>query len=87
MIDLNINTDVARQILTGFIKSEVTRVGFSRAVVGLSGGIDSALSCVLAVEALVDRADRDAGAGVRTCWQCGCPINHPTPTRWLTLSY
>ncbi|HLA06632.1 MAG TPA: NAD(+) synthase, partial [Anaerolineales bacterium] len=51
-IDLTINTDVARQILIGFIKSEVTRVGYSRAVVGLSGGIDSALSCVLAVEAL-----------------------------------
>lgn len=51
-IDLSINTDVARTILVGFIRSEVTRVGFSRAVVGLSGGIDSALSCVLAVEAL-----------------------------------
>ena len=51
-IDLTINTDVARQILTGFIKSEVTRAGFSRALVGLSGGIDSALSCALAVEAL-----------------------------------
>ncbi len=52
MVDLTINTDVARQILIGFIRSEVTRVGYSRAVVGLSGGIDSALSCVLAVEAL-----------------------------------
>ena len=52
MVDLTINTDVARQILTGFIHSEVTRVGYSRAIVGLSGGIDSALSCVLAVEAL-----------------------------------
>ena len=52
MVDLTINTDVARQILTGFIRSEITRVGFSRAVIGLSGGIDSALSCVLAVEAL-----------------------------------
>ena len=51
-IDLSINTDVARQILTGFVKSEVTRVGYARAVIGLSGGIDSALSCVLAVEAL-----------------------------------
>lgn len=51
-VDLTINTDVARQILTGFIRSEVTRVGFSRGVVGLSGGIDSALSYALAVEAL-----------------------------------
>lgn len=52
MLDLTINTDVARTILTGFIKSELTRVGFSRAVIGLSGGIDSALSFVLAVQAL-----------------------------------
>jgi NAD+ synthase len=52
MTDLSINPSLARQILTGFIKSEITRAGFSRAVVGLSGGIDSALSCALAVEAL-----------------------------------
>ena len=51
-LNLGINTDLARNILTGFVKSEITRVGFTRAVVGLSGGIDSALSCVLAVEAL-----------------------------------
>jgi NAD+ synthase len=52
MIDISINTDLARQILTGFIKSEITRMGFSRALVNLSGGIDSALSCYLAAEAL-----------------------------------
>jgi NAD+ synthase len=54
MIDTNltINTDLAREILTGFIRTEVTRTGLSRAVIGLSGGIDSALSCILAVEAL-----------------------------------
>jgi len=51
-IDISINTDLARKILTGFIKSEVTRVGFTHAVIGLSGGIDSALSCALAAEAL-----------------------------------
>jgi NAD+ synthase len=51
-IDISIHTDLTRKILTGFIKSEVTRVGFSRAVIGLSGGIDSALSCALAAEAL-----------------------------------
>ncbi len=54
MIDLHlsINTDLAREILAGFIRSEVTRIGMSRVVVGLSGGLDSALSCVLAAEAL-----------------------------------
>jgi NAD+ synthase len=51
-IDLAINTELARKILTGFIRSEITRVGFTRAVIGLSGGIDSALSCALATEAL-----------------------------------
>jgi len=51
-IDLSINTTVARRILTGFIHSEVTRVGFQRAVLGLSGGLDSALCCYLAAEAL-----------------------------------
>lgn len=51
-IDLTINTDLARKILTGFLKSEITRAGFSRAVVGLSGGLDSALACALAAEAL-----------------------------------
>jgi NAD+ synthase len=52
MINLNINTDLARQILTGFIQSEITRTGLNKAVLGLSGGIDSALACYLAAEAL-----------------------------------
>jgi NAD+ synthase len=51
-IDLTINTDTARQILTGFIQSEITRAGFSRAVINLSGGLDSTLSCYLAAEAM-----------------------------------
>ncbi len=51
-ISLVINTDLAHDILTGFVRSEITRVGMTRAVIGLSGGIDSALSCVLAAEAL-----------------------------------
>lgn len=51
-IDLSINTELARQILTGFIRTEITRAGFSRAVVNLSGGLDSSVSCYLAAEAL-----------------------------------
>jgi NAD+ synthase len=50
--DLTIDTGLARKILTGFIHTELTRAGFSRAVIGLSGGLDSALTCYLAVEAL-----------------------------------
>jgi len=52
MPDLSIDTELTRTILTGFIKTEITRSGFSRAVLGLSGGIDSALVCYLAAEAL-----------------------------------
>jgi NAD+ synthase len=52
MIDLTINTDLARKILTRFIRTELTRAGFNRALVGVSGGVDSALSCYLAAEAL-----------------------------------
>jgi NAD+ synthase len=52
MIDLTINTALAHKILTWFIRSEITRAGFNRIVIGLSGGIDSALSCYLAADAL-----------------------------------
>jgi len=49
---LKINTGLARKIIVSFIRDAVTKVGFERAVIGLSGGIDSALSAFLAVEAL-----------------------------------
>ncbi|MBG7610018.1 MAG: NAD(+) synthase, partial [Anaerolineae bacterium] len=52
MKELIINTTLTRQILVGFIQSEIRRVGFQRAVIGLSGGIDSALSCMLTAKAL-----------------------------------
>jgi NAD+ synthase len=52
MIDLTINAQLATKILTNFIRSEITRVGFQHAVLGLSGGVDSALACFLAAEAL-----------------------------------
>lgn len=49
---LQINTGIARKMLTGFIADEVAKTGMSRAVMGLSGGIDSALSAYLSAEAL-----------------------------------
>ena len=49
---LEIDAGLARRILTGFLRSETKRAGFSRGVVGVSGGIDSALTCFLAAEAL-----------------------------------
>ncbi|MBX3064166.1 MAG: NAD+ synthase [Anaerolineae bacterium] len=49
---LLINTALARKILVGFVRDAVNKVGFKRAVIGLSGGIDSALSAFLAAEAL-----------------------------------
>lgn len=52
MVDLSINTDLVRKVLTGFLRSEIGRAGFSRAVVNLSGGLDSAVTCALAAEAL-----------------------------------
>ncbi len=49
---LQINTEIARRMLAGFIKDEMDKAGMTRAVLGLSGGIDSALSAYLAAEAL-----------------------------------
>jgi len=49
---LSINTDIARKMLSGFIKDQMDKAGMTRAVIGLSGGIDSALSAYLAAQAL-----------------------------------
>ena len=46
------NTALLREILTGFIRNEVQKTGMTRVVIGLSGGVDSALSAMLAAEAL-----------------------------------
>jgi len=52
MIDLTINTELAEKILVGFIRSELGRVGFKRTLMGVSGGIDSAVSLYLSTKAL-----------------------------------
>jgi len=51
-LSLTINTDLARKILVDFLQTEIQRSGFSRAVVGVSGGVDSSLACLLAADAL-----------------------------------
>ena len=49
---LTLNSDVTRHVLMAFLKHEIERFGFRKAVLGLSGGVDSSLSCFLAAEAL-----------------------------------
>ncbi len=50
--NLELDTSTVRSILVGFIRDEVRNAGFSRGIVGLSGGVDSALALTLAAEAL-----------------------------------
>jgi NAD+ synthase len=49
---LTVNTSLLRKILVGFVRDEVTKVGVRKGVLGLSGGIDSALVAYIAAEAL-----------------------------------
>lgn len=49
---LAIHPELTRRLLVEFIRNETHKFGFKRVVLGLSGGIDSALSATLAVEAL-----------------------------------
>ncbi|HLB01086.1 MAG TPA: NAD+ synthase [Bacteroidota bacterium] len=46
------NNDLVHRMLVQFIRDESGNAGFRRAVVGVSGGVDSAVSVMLAAEAL-----------------------------------
>jgi NAD+ synthase len=50
--ELAIDTDVARRVIAEFIRGQLRQAGFERAVLGLSGGIDSALVAYLTAEAI-----------------------------------
>ncbi len=50
--ELAIDTGVARRIIGEFIRAQLEQAGFERLVLGLSGGIDSALVAYLAAEAI-----------------------------------
>ncbi len=50
--ELAIDTVVARRVIAEFIRGQLRQAGFEKAVLGLSGGIDSALVAFLVAEAI-----------------------------------
>ncbi|HUR17140.1 MAG TPA: NAD+ synthase [Candidatus Limnocylindrales bacterium] len=50
--ELSIDTSIARRIIVEFLSRQLEQAGFDRLVLGLSGGLDSALVCYLATEAI-----------------------------------
>ena len=49
---LDIDCALVAKILEGFLRDEITKFGFTRGVVGMSGGIDSTVSAFVAARAL-----------------------------------
>lgn len=47
-----LNTKFVRKMLLDFIRDQIHNAGFSKAVIGLSGGVDSAVAAFLSAEAL-----------------------------------
>lgn len=50
--ELKLNIRMTEELLVRFLRDEITNAGFSRAVIGLSGGVDSSVSAALAAKAL-----------------------------------
>ena len=50
--ELAIDTAVAQRVIEGFIRGQLRQAGFERAVLALSGGIDSALVAYLVASAI-----------------------------------
>jgi NAD+ synthase len=50
--ELAIDTDAARRIVREFIRAQLRQAGFGKALLGLSGGIDSALVAYLVADAI-----------------------------------
>jgi NAD+ synthase len=71
MGDLCLNCEIVRRVLTGFIENEVGKAGFHRVVLGVSGGVDSALAAFLAAGAL----------GPQNVWGILMPYRSSNPQR------
>jgi NAD+ synthase len=67
--DLSIDLEWTTRILTDFIAGESHRAGFRRLVIGLSGGIDSALAAMLAARAI----GPEAVLGIRLPYRSSSP--------------
>lgn len=50
--ELILDADNVQDTLQSFIRAQITQAGFQHAVVGVSGGVDSALTCFLTAAAL-----------------------------------
>ena len=71
-MDLSINLEQVTEVLCAFIRNEIHRAGFGRAVVGLSGGLDSSTVTYLAARALAPGAvgqaqGKEAADGKGSC--------------------
>jgi NAD+ synthase len=51
-VELAIDTSIARRVIAEFIRGQLRQAGFEKTVVGLSGGIDSAVVAFLVAEAI-----------------------------------
>lgn len=49
---LELNTEIVRELLVHFVRDETKNAGFDNGVLGVSGGVDSAVSAFLTAEAL-----------------------------------
>jgi NAD+ synthase len=63
------NTELLQQVLVAFLRDAVRKVGMQHVVLGLSGGVDSALVAFLAVEAL----GRDNVTGINMPYRSSNP--------------